>query len=123
MREIAPGGVDVVIDAVGGEVFDQGVELLAPLGRMVSYGAISGEVPKIDGNVLFGLKYLTGVSMLGWRAARPEEARADIAEVTRRWQSGALRPAIHGTYPLAEISTIHKILDERTHQGRLIAVI
>jgi NADPH2:quinone reductase len=60
--------------------------------------------------------------MLGWRAARPEEARADIAEVTRLWQSGALRPAIHGTYPLTEIGTIHKILDERTHQGRLIAV-
>ena len=121
VRKVAPDGVDVVLDAVGGNVFDQGLELLAPLGRMVTYGAISGELPTVEGNAVFGLKYVAGVSMLGWRAARPEAAREDVAEVTRLWQSGELRPAVHARYPLPEIATIHKILDDRTNLGRLVA--
>jgi NADPH2:quinone reductase len=121
VREIAPGGVEVVLDAVGGKVFDQGVELLAPLGRMVTYGAITGELPSIGGSGIFSLKYVTGVGLYNWREARPEEAREDIAEVTRRWQSGELRTAIHDTYALTDVADIHHVLDNRANLGRLIA--
>jgi NADPH2:quinone reductase len=121
VREIAPGGVDVVLDAVGGKVFDEGVDLLAPLGRMVTYGAITGELPSIAGSSIFSLKYITGVGLNNWRSARPEEAREDVTEVTRRWRAGELRAAVHGSYPLADIVDIHSILDNRANLGRLIA--
>ena len=121
-RELAPDGVDTVLDAVGGTVFDQGLELLAPLGTMVTYGAITTELPSISARSLFELKSVTGVSLMGWRAARPDQARADIAEVTRRWRTGDLRPIVDATYPLTEIARIHEALDARTSLGRLIAV-
>jgi NADPH2:quinone reductase len=122
VRTVAPDGVNTVLDAVGGSVFDQGLELVAPLGTMVTYGAISGQLPTVAATSLFGLKAVTGVGITGWRKARPDEARADIAEVTRRWQSGDLRPAVHATYPLADVSRIHETLEARAHLGRLIAI-
>jgi NADPH2:quinone reductase len=118
-----PDGVDVVLDSIGGKVFDQGLDLLAPLGRMVTYGAIGGELPSVEAHSLFALKSVTGLSMLAWRAARPEEARADIAEITRLHQSGDLKPVVHGTYPLAETAEIHTILDNRANLGRLVATV
>ena len=120
VRALAPDGVDAVLDAVGGTVFTQGLDLVKPLGTMVSYGAITTEVPTVP--VLgLQLRNLTGVSLYGWQQARPDEARADIAEVTRRWQSGELRPIVDTTYPLTEVARIHETLDARTNLGRLIA--
>jgi NADPH2:quinone reductase len=46
VRAAVPEGVDVILDAIGGEVFDRGLELLAPLGRMITYGAIGGALPR-----------------------------------------------------------------------------
>jgi NADPH2:quinone reductase len=115
--------VDVVLDSVGGQTFDRGLKALAPLGRMVTYGAISGELPTVPASSLFSLISVTGVSMLAWRAARPAEARADITEVTRLLYSGALRPATGTRFPLAGISRLHQVLDSRTNLGRLIATI
>ncbi|RZT20924.1 NADPH2:quinone reductase [Kribbella sp. VKM Ac-2569] len=121
VRAIAPDGVDTVLDAVGGTVFDQGLGLVAPLGTMITYGAITTELPSIPVSSLFGLKTVTGVGIQGWREARPDEARADITEVTHRWQSGELRPIVHATHPLADVARIHEALDARTSLGRLVA--
>ncbi|MGZ0150546.1 quinone oxidoreductase family protein [Kribbella sp. WER1] len=121
VRELAPDGVDAVLDAVGGKVFEQGLELLRPLGTMLTYGAITTELPTVPAGALFGFKTVTGVSIMGWRTARPDAARADIAEVTRRWQSGELRPLVHATHPLADVAKIHGTLDARSAVGRLVA--
>jgi NADPH2:quinone reductase len=59
--------------------------------------------------------------LYGWQQARPDEARADIAEVVRRWQSGDLRPIVHATHPLTDVARIHETLDARENLGRLIA--
>ena len=39
VRALAPNGVDIVLDAVGGNSWRHGYNLLAPLGRLVCYGA------------------------------------------------------------------------------------
>ncbi|HZX04702.1 quinone oxidoreductase family protein [Kribbella sp.] len=122
VREFAPDGVDAVLDAVGGKVFEQGLELVRPVGTMVSYGAITTELPSVPAGALFGFKSVSGVSIMGWRGARPEAARADLTEVTRRWQSGELRPAVATTHPLADVAKIHEALDARTALGRLVAI-
>ncbi|WP_406050437.1 zinc-binding alcohol dehydrogenase family protein [Kribbella sp. NBC_00889] len=121
VRKFAPDGVNTALDAVGGTVFDQSLELIKPLGTMITYGGISGALPSIPASSLFGLRSVTGVSVMGWRLANPDGARADIADVTRRWQSGDLRPVVHATLPLAEIVDLHRTLDARTNLGRLIA--
>ncbi|HEY3508735.1 MAG TPA: zinc-binding dehydrogenase [Kribbella sp.] len=121
VRELAPDGVEAVLDAVGGKVFEQGLDLLKPLGSMLTYGAITTELPTVPAGALFGFKSVTGVSIMGWRGARPDAARADITEVLRRWQSGELRPVVDATHPLTEVARIHETLDARSNLGRLVA--
>jgi NADPH2:quinone reductase len=123
VRAAASGGVDVVLDAVGGDVFNQGLELLAPLGRMVTYGAASGTLPTLQALNLAALKSVTGVSMFAWRAARPDEARADMNEVAGYWNAGRLRTAIHARFPLQDTASVHEILQNRENLGRLVTTI
>lgn len=123
VRAAAPDGVDVVLDAVGGEVFDQGLELLAPLGRMVTYGAVSGKLPAVQAHSLSSLKYLTAVSITAWRASRPAQARADMTEVAEIWGAGLLRTAIHATFPLQDTASVHEALESRRTAGRLVTII
>ena len=58
-----------------------------------------------------------GVGMLDWRAARPDQAKADVAEVAELWRAGNLRTAVDASYPLEKIQQIHEILDRRANQG------
>ncbi|GAA4546400.1 quinone oxidoreductase family protein [Pseudonocardia xishanensis] len=47
VRELTGGrGVDVVLESVGGEVFDRSAEALAPFGRLVTIGASAGVPPR-----------------------------------------------------------------------------
>ena len=119
MRAAASGGVDVALDAIGGDALLACIGLLAPLGRVVAYGAASGEFANVPIRTMFGLKTMTGFSLLGWRAAAAEQARADIAEVAALIASGDLR-TLTQSLPLAEAVEAHRLLESRTVPGRLI---
>jgi NADPH2:quinone reductase len=122
VRAAAPGGVDLVLDAVGGAVLTSGIDLLAPLGRAVTYGAASGELISVPVRSLFGLKTVTGFSLLAWRAARPEQARAEMTEVARYLWDGRLRADVRATLPLTEAAEAHRLLEDRSTIGRVLLV-
>jgi NADPH2:quinone reductase len=119
VRRAAPGGVDVILEAVGGEVLHKSIGLLAPFGRAVVYGAAAGELTSVPVTSLFPLKTVSGFSLLAWRAADPERACADIAELTGLLEAGRLGIAAT-TLPLAEAVQAHRLLEDRTVMGRLV---
>jgi NADPH2:quinone reductase len=121
VRAAAPGGVQLVLEAVGGDVLQQAIRLLAPLGRAVVFGASAGELGSVPVRSLFMLKSVTGFSLLAWRSTDEAQARADIAELTRMFQAGQLRAATT-TLPLAGVTEAHRRLDDRAVTGRLILV-
>jgi hypothetical protein len=82
VRAAAPGGVNLVLEAVGGQMLHKSIELLAPFGRVVVFGASAGELTSVPVRNLFAMKSVTGFSLLAWRAANAERARADISELT-----------------------------------------
>jgi NADPH:quinone reductase len=122
VRSAAPGGVDVVLEAVGGRMLHESIELLAPSGRAVVFGASAGDLTSVPVRSLFALKTITGFSLLAWRAADPGRARADIAELTGLFEAGRLRAVAETTLPLAEAVRAHRLLEERAVLGRLILV-
>jgi NADPH:quinone reductase-like Zn-dependent oxidoreductase len=123
VRLAVPGGVDVALEAVGGAVLRESIGLLAPFGRVVVFGAASaedlGSVPVMS---LVTLKTVSGFSLLAWRAIDPERARADIAELTGLFETGALRAAAETVLPLAEAVQAHRLLEERKVLGRVLLV-
>jgi len=116
------GPIDLVLDAVGGDVFDAGLEVLAPGGRMVTYGAVGGELPTAAARRLYELKWVTGFSMLAHRRAFPAAARADMAEAAALFAAGKLRPVVAERVPLAEVTRAHEILDARANLGRVVLI-
>jgi NADPH2:quinone reductase len=121
VRAAVPDGIDVVLDAVGGAMLNASIGLLRPLGRVVVYGAASGDFASIPARSLFGLKTVTGFGLLLWRATAPERARADIADLARLFETGELRACTH-SLPLPEVVEAHRLLENRTLPGRLILV-
>ena len=112
----------MAIEAVGGETLHRCLGLLAPYGRAVVFGASAGELTSVPVRGLFGLKSVTGFSLLAWRAADPEAVRAGIAELAGWFGSGKLRAVTGATLPLAEVSRAHRLLEERSVPGRLLLV-
>jgi NADPH:quinone reductase-like Zn-dependent oxidoreductase len=121
VRGSVPGGVDVALDAIGGAALPASIGLLAPLGRVVVYGAASGELASVPVRAMFGLRSLTGFSLLAWRAAAASQARADIAELAGLLASGELR-VMTRALPLSDAVQAHQLLEDRTVAGRLILV-
>ncbi|MGI8446211.1 MAG: quinone oxidoreductase family protein [Streptosporangiaceae bacterium] len=121
VREAVPGGLDLVLEAVGGEMLHQSVGLLAPFGRAVVFGASAGDLTSLPVTSLFALKTAAGFSLLAWRAANEDQARLDLAELTGLFQAGDLR-AVTTSLPLAEAVQAHRLLEDRTVIGRLLLV-
>ncbi|MFJ6463428.1 zinc-binding alcohol dehydrogenase family protein [Streptomyces sp. NPDC091387] len=120
VRSAAPGGVDVVLDSVGGEILRRSFDVLNPLGRAVIYGAAGGELTSVPVTDLFALRSVAGFSLIAWRAADPEQARHDITEATEYAVSGRLRTAVHARLPLAEAAAAHRLLEDRSQLGRIL---
>jgi NADPH:quinone reductase-like Zn-dependent oxidoreductase len=122
VRAAAPGGVDVTLEAVGGAVLHKSIELLGPFGRVVVFGASAGDLTSVPVRSLYALKTVTGFSLLAWRAARGEQARADIRELTGLFETGDLHAAAETRLPLAEVVRAHQLLEDRAVLGRLLLV-
>jgi NADPH:quinone reductase len=121
VRAAVPDGIDVVLDAVGGAMLNTSIGLLRPLGRVVVYGAASGDFASIPVGSLFGLKTVTGFGLLLWRATAPEQARADIDELAGLLETSELR-AVTRSLPLSEAVEAHRLLESRAFPGRLTLV-
>ncbi|WP_327713212.1 zinc-binding dehydrogenase (plasmid) [Streptomyces sp. NBC_00464] len=120
VRKAAPRGVDVVLDSVGGETLQRSFDVLAPFGRIVIYGAASGELTGLPVTNLFALKSVAGFSLIAWRAADPEQARREMTEVAEYSTAGQLHTAVHARLPLAEAAAAHRLLEDRSQLGRVL---
>ncbi|QYN40000.1 zinc-binding dehydrogenase [Pseudonocardia sp. DSM 110487] len=121
VRAAVPGGVDLVLDSVSGPMLERTIDLLAPLGRVVVYGAAGGEPGAVPAT-LYALRSIVGFSLLAWRAARPELARADVTDVAEHAAAGKLHTAVHARLPLTEAAKAHQILEGREQLGRVLLV-
>jgi NADPH:quinone reductase-like Zn-dependent oxidoreductase len=122
VRAAVPGGVDVVVDSVGGDVLLHSFDLLAPFGRVVVYGAGSGQFADLPVARVLALRSVAGFSLLAWRRAAPAAARAEMDEIAAWSASGRLQTALHATVPLAEPARAHRILESRANLGRVLLV-
>ncbi|MCB5912254.1 zinc-binding dehydrogenase [Streptomyces pinistramenti] len=114
--------MDVVLDAAGGEILRRSPDVLAPYGRLVAYGAASGELGSIPVTDLFALRTVTGFSLIAAPAADAGQSLKDLAELTEYAPQGLLRAAVHTRLPPTETSEVHQLLESRAQLGRVLVV-
>ncbi len=120
----ANGGkrVDVVLEMVGGRVFDASLRALAPFGRLVTYGMASREDPSriAPGNLMRHSTAVVGFWLVHC-FARPEEMlAAPLRDLFGRVESGELKIVEGPVYPLSEARRAHEDLQARRTIGKLL---
>jgi len=136
VRAAAPRGVDVVLDAVGGDSWRHGYRLLAPAGRLICYGASAlSEGPrrnllKILWQVLrfprFGPlalmndnRSVAGVN-LGHLWNNRELVEPQVQALLECARAGKLTPRVDRAFPLAEAAAAHRYIHERRNVGKVV---
>lgn len=113
-------GVDVVVDPVGGEAFDDAVRVLALEGRLLVVGFAAGGIPTVKVNRLL----LRNVSVVGvgWGefAGRTPGAQAEIGRGLATLVAGGLRPPPPVRYPLADGRAALEALAAGEIRGKLV---
>ncbi|MFE5238806.1 MULTISPECIES: quinone oxidoreductase family protein [unclassified Streptomyces] len=112
---------DIVLDAVGGELFDQALGSLASFGRLVSYGnsARTGFTP-VDPAALNRLNASVTGFWLRPALAAPGAVSGPLKELFALVADGRLKPVTGAAYPLAEAARAHEDLLARRTTGKVI---
>jgi NADPH2:quinone reductase len=122
LREANDGKrVDVVLEMVGGPVFDASLRTLAPFGRLVVYGQASRTPPSpVDPTALMAHSTAVVGFWLAHCINRPELLRQPVEELLGMVADGRLRAVVGATYPLAEAAEAHRELLSRRSIGKLV---
>jgi NADPH:quinone reductase len=112
--------VDVVFEMAGGEVFEQSLHALAPFGRLVAYGAASGERNEVATGRLMRRSAAVVGFWLVHCMSRPDMLREPLADLFERAARDELRPIVGGTYPLSEAARAHEDMQARRTTGKLL---
>jgi len=118
MRVTGNNGVDVVLEMIGGEVYQKSLRALAPGGRLVSIGGAFGPVPDPPPVLTEGRK-ATRFSITNYLKAKPEDFK-ELDIILKLVQEKTFDAGIGKTFPLAETRTAQKYLEGREHFGKVM---
>ena len=121
--EITRGrGVDAVIDPVAGPGFADNIEMLAPCGTLLIYGALGGKAPLdllASPRLRKNSPAVRQFTIHTWDHL-VEERRAGMRTLIDMLAAGKLHPHIHARLPLREATRAHEMLESGAVVGKLL---
>ena len=111
-------GVDVVLEMIGGEVYQKSLRVLAPGGRLFSIGGAFGPVPDPPPTLTEGRK-ATRFSITNYLKAKPEDFK-QLDTILKLVQDKKFDAGIGKTFPLAETRAAQRYLEGREHFGKVM---
>jgi NADPH2:quinone reductase len=119
--ERSGGGVDMVLDPVGGDRFTDSLRCLREQGRVVVVGFTGGSIPEVRVNRL--LLKNTEVIGAGWGAyvmGKPQLNREIGAAINKMIEDGFVVPIVGERFPFERAAEALKTLDERRATGKIV---
>jgi NADPH2:quinone reductase len=123
--DTAGAGVDVTLDMVAGTYVARNLEIAALEGRVVTISLLGGSKAEINMSMILTKRLtLTGSTL----RARTVAQKAEVADAVRKnvWPllaAGRVRPVIHATFPLAEASEAHRLMETSNHIGKIVLTV
>ncbi|MFC9493509.1 zinc-binding alcohol dehydrogenase family protein [Streptomyces sp. NPDC056982] len=114
-------GVDVIVDSVGGTVFDDNLTSMAVKGRLVQVGRLGSARAEIDLAKLWRKRlHLIGVTF----QTRTEEERLDCIRAAERdlaalWERRAIVPVVDRTFSMEDIGAAYDHMEKSRHVGKI----
>lgn len=121
VKQLSGGGVDLVLDPVGGDRFTDSLRSLRETGRLVVVGFTGGSIPEVKVNRL--LLNNTEVIGAGWGAfvmGKPEINREIGAAIGKMIDDGFVRPIVGARFGLEQAAEALHAIDERRATGKVV---
>lgn len=112
-------GADVIIDPVGGDVFDASTKCVAFEGRLVVIGFAGGRIPSLAANRLL-LKNFSAMGLFwgAYQTRNPALVAQTQETLYRLYEQGAIKPVLSRTYPLDELPAALESIETRNCLGK-----
>lgn len=121
VRDATEGkGADVILEMVGGEIFNQNLKCLAVFGRMVIFGAASQQTPTLNPIQLMKRNQAVIGYWLVNTITRPKLFAQGMQELLGWVSEGKLKLIVEHTFPLSEAAKAHTMLEGRQTVGKLV---
>lgn len=123
VKEITGGGADVIVDPVGGDVFDESVRCIAFGGRLLVVGFTSGRIADVSTN----MPLIKGFSVIGVRAGEygrrfPARGRENLDAIWQLAETGRITPRVDRTLPLADWREAFEAMRDSRIVGKMVLV-
>jgi len=114
-------GVDLALEMVGGETADRTLDVLTQFGRMVTYGAASGDPGQLDTRTLLFNNHEVYGYHLGRAMERdPMRVFEAVEPLTELLASGTAEVVVGHRFPLADAAEAHRFVEDRQSSGKVV---
>lgn len=120
------GGVDVILDMIGGSYFDKNIQALNKDGRLSIIALLGGAVAEKANLGAIMMKRLRVMgSTLRPRTATEKQAIRDalVAQVWPKLDTGEIAPVIHAVMPLEKVADAHRMMEDSGHIGKIVLTV
>jgi NADPH:quinone reductase-like Zn-dependent oxidoreductase len=121
LRQYVPGGVDTVLDVVGGDEVERNVDALAMKGRIIQVGTMAGASVADLSKLMRKRAGVIGTVL----RARPLEEKIAVtqqfaAEMLPLFDTGALKPVIDRRFALSDMADAHRYMESNANVGKIL---
>ena len=118
---IGARGVDLVVDPVGGDVFEASLRVIAWCGRLVIVGFAEGRIPQVKaGYLLVKNISLIGLQWSDYRDRDPVKVQRAQAALFSLYEEGRLKPHVMAAYPLERYAQALGAVRDRIVVGKVV---
>jgi NADPH2:quinone reductase len=121
----ATGGVgaDLLLDMVGGPMFSEDFAALSPLGRVVTYGAASGQRAVIDPEALTSRCHSVSGFYSGFAGRQSTWVGPPLKELFDLVADGVIKVDVNHRFPLVEAAEAHRQFEARRTTGKVVLIV
>lgn len=117
-------GVDIIVESVGGEVFEAAFRTIAWSGRVVVVGFAGGGIPQVKTGVLLVKNIsLIGLQWSDYRDREPDNVARVTQELYRWYEAGKIKPHVMATYPLKDYQSALQAVRDRAVKGKVVLML
>lgn len=122
LQSAVPGGVDTILDVVGGDEADRNFHAIAADGTIVQVGLLGGGRAPVN----MGLLLMKRITWVGTTLrARPLERKLALCqrftrEMVPLFESGDLHPVIDSRYRFDDIADAHRYMESNANIGKIL---
>jgi synaptic vesicle membrane protein VAT-1 len=137
VHRVAPEGIEMVLDPIGGKSFAESMRCLGTMGRLVVFGfsAAAGpsgkrslpraakalaQTPRISPLKLMEKNQAVIGVHLGRMHGHEDVLRTQMMELLRLYEEGAIKPFVGKTFPLKDAAAAHRYIHDRRNTGKVV---